>query len=60
MSKIEAGRVTLNVKAIDLYRLLDSLEEMLRIRAHAKGLELQFERDPQVPQYICTDEGKLR
>jgi signal transduction histidine kinase len=60
MSKIEAGRVTLNVQPIDLYRLLDSLEEMLRLRAHAKGLQLIFERNPAVPQYICTDEGKLR
>lgn len=60
MSKIEAGRVTVNLQAIDLYHLLDSLEDMLRIRAQAKGLELRFERHPDVPQYICTDEGKLR
>jgi len=60
MSKIEAGRVTVNLQAIDLYHLLDSLEDMLCIRAQAKGVELRFERDPDVPRYICTDEGKLR
>lgn len=60
MSKIEAGRVTLNVQSIDFYRLLGSLEEMLRLRAQAKKLHLMFDCDPQVPQYICTDEGKLR
>ena len=60
MSKIEAGRATVNVQPIDLYRLLDSIKEMLRLRAHAKELQLIFSRDPEVPQYICTDEGKLR
>ncbi|NJL84548.1 MAG: response regulator [Chloroflexaceae bacterium] len=60
MSKIEAGRTTFNPNSFDLHRLLDSLEDMLRLRAETKDLQLLFERDPGVPQYIRTDEGKLR
>lgn len=60
MSKIEAGRTTFNQNSFDLYRLLDSLEEMLRLKTQAKNLQLIFERTPDVPQYIQTDEGKLR
>ncbi len=60
MSKIEAGRIILNETSFDLYRLLDSLQEMLYIKAGAKGLQLLFERTPDVPQYVQTDEGKLR
>ncbi len=60
MSKIEAGRVTLNPNCFDLYRLLHSLEEMLRLKANSKGLELIFECAPNVPQYIITDDKKLR
>lgn len=60
MSKIEAGRVVLNEQPIDLYHLLASLEEMLRLRAEAKGLQLVFECPPDVPQSVCVDEGKLR
>jgi len=60
MSKIEAGRVILNEQTIDLYSLLASLEEMLRLRAEAKGLQLVFECPPEVPQSVCVDEGKLR
>ncbi len=60
MSKIEAGRTTFNENSFDLYRLLDSLEAMLRLKADAKGLQLIFERTPDVPQYVKTDEGKLR
>jgi two-component system sensor histidine kinase/response regulator len=60
MSKIEAGRTALHQNCFDLYRLLDNLEQMLRLKANAKGLELIFECNPDVPQYIQTDESKLR
>jgi CheY-like chemotaxis protein len=33
---------------------------MLQIKAQSKGLQLLFERTSQVPQYVQTDEGKLR
>jgi signal transduction histidine kinase/putative methionine-R-sulfoxide reductase with GAF domain/DNA-binding NarL/FixJ family response regulator len=60
MSKIEAGRTTLQPQGFDLYRLLEDLEHMFRLRARDKGLFLVFERAPDVPQYVRTDEGKLR
>ena len=60
MSKIEAGRVTLEETSFDLYRLLDGLEEMFGLRAKDKGLALSFERAENVPQYVRADEGKLR
>ncbi|MCU6593669.1 histidine kinase dimerization/phospho-acceptor domain-containing protein, partial [Klebsiella pneumoniae] len=60
MSKIEAGRVTLHENNFDLHRLLDTLEEMLQLKAQSKGLQLTFERTSNVPQYIKTDESKLR
>jgi signal transduction histidine kinase/CheY-like chemotaxis protein len=60
MSKIEAGRVTLDENNFNLYTLLDSLAEMFAIKAQAKGLELIFERSQDLPNYVCADEGKLR
>ncbi|GBF80917.1 PAS domain S-box protein [Aphanothece sacrum] len=60
MSKIEAGRTTFNDNSFDLYRLLDNLETMLRVKTEAKGIQLIFERIQEVPQYVHTDEGKLR
>jgi two-component system sensor histidine kinase/response regulator len=60
MSKIEAGRIVLNPTPFDLYWLLQTLREMFQIRAEAKQLSLQFEREANLPQWICTDEGKLR
>ena len=60
MSKIESGRITLNTTSFDLYHLLDTLEKMFRMRGNAKVLQLIFKRSPSVPQWISTDEGKLR
>ncbi|WP_293128227.1 PAS domain S-box protein [Microcoleus sp. bin38.metabat.b11b12b14.051] len=60
LSKIEAGRTTINEKSFDFYRLLDDLEDMFALKAEQKGLQLIFDRDAEVPHYICTDEVKLR
>ncbi len=60
MSKIEAGRTTFNETSFDLYRLLNTLEDMLRLKANAKGIQLIFERTSEIPQYVKTDESKLR
>jgi PAS domain S-box-containing protein len=60
MSKIEAGRTTLDESSFDLYRLLDDLQDVFYGRATDKGLRLCFERAPDVPRYIHADGGKLR
>ena len=60
MSKIEAGRMSMNESSFDLHRLLDDLGEMMRFRTDKKGLSMRIERHPEVPQYVRTDERKLR
>jgi CheY-like chemotaxis protein len=60
LSKIEAGRITLNAKNFDLHRLLHDVEDMFVLKANNKHLHLLFEWDDRVPQYVCTDDVKLR
>ncbi|MFC2026198.1 PAS domain S-box protein [Chloroflexota bacterium] len=60
MSKIEAGRVSIQEKGFDLYLLLGTLEEIFRLRAQEKKLKLVFERDALLPRYMISDDGKLR
>ena len=60
MSKIEAGSIALNENDFDLYSMLDAIEEMFQLKAESQGLELLFELTPEVPQYVHTDERKLR
>lgn len=60
ISKIETGRLTLNEHAFNLRALLDSLRDMLTIRAQSKGLYLVFELSDELPEIVRGDEGKLR
>lgn len=60
MSKIEAGRTTLDEDTFDLYHALDELTAMFKLRASEKLLDLRVERDLSVPMRIFADEGKLR
>ncbi len=59
-SKIEAGHITLNETDVDLYRLLDDLEDMFALKADDKQLQLIFDRPADLPRHIRTDEVKLR
>jgi PAS domain S-box-containing protein len=59
-SKIEAGK--LEIDAID-FNLGDSLGDTMKalsFRAHQKGLELAFEIEPDVPDALIGDPGRLR
>ena len=60
LSKIEAGKMALNADNVDLHCLLATVVDLFRLRAEEKGLRLSFELAPEVPQYIRTDEVKLR
>lgn len=60
MSKIEAGRVTLNPTTFNLHRLLNTLKDMLQHQVSAKGLQLIVDCASDVPLYVQTDERKLR
>jgi len=60
LSKIEAGRMAIDPKNFDLYRLLDDLQDMFQLRAQTQELQWLFEREADVPQYVRTDDVKLR
>jgi PAS domain S-box-containing protein len=60
MSKIEAGRTTLNLTTFDLPVLLKDLEMMFRVRTDEKKLSFSVEMIGDVPQYIVSDINKLR
>jgi PAS domain S-box-containing protein len=60
MAKIESGRVDIYSNSFDLYRLLETLDNMFSMRLLTKGIALVIEQIYNVPQFIKTDEGKLR
>ena len=60
LSKIEAGKTTLNPKNFDLHRLLNDIYDMFQMKVEEKGLQLLMEYDPHLPRYVHTDDVKLR
>jgi PAS domain S-box-containing protein len=60
LSKIEAGRITLNPVNVDLHSLLDDLHLIFKERARSKNLQFLFEKSTDLPRYVVVDEGKLR
>ncbi|OUC15928.1 MAG: hypothetical protein B0A82_04000 [Alkalinema sp. CACIAM 70d] len=60
MSKIEAGRSIFHPNCFDIQAFLESLIQMFQLKAEQKGLRLVWERTEILPQYIQTDENKLR
>jgi hypothetical protein len=52
--------MTLTPKNFDLYRLLGDVQNMFKISAENKGLKLIINCSSDVPQYVQTDNVKLR
>ena len=60
MSKIEAGRVSIEANAFDLKELLKSIQQMFLERAKSKAIHITFDYPLDLPAYVEADEGKLR
>jgi PAS domain S-box-containing protein len=60
ITKIEAGKLQLQVSTFDLYALLREVLELIGLRAHQKGLQLELEQAQELPRYIKGDEARLR
>ncbi len=60
ISKIEAGRATLNPTPFDLSSLFNDLKLMFTLRTDAKHLKLIMDIPKDLPRLMKGDEGKLR
>lgn len=60
LSKIEAGKVTLQSVTFNLHDLLQSIDNMLQLKAKSKGILLTLELALDIPEMIQADERKLR
>jgi len=59
-SKIEAGKLEIESIAFDLRESLGETMRALGFRAHQKGLELIYEVQPEVPEAVLGDPGRIR
>ena len=59
MSKVEAGRVSLDEASVNLRALVEHVRALFQGRAREKGLLLEVQVDGAVPPSIITDERKV-
>ena len=60
ISKIEAGRLEVDLQAFDLIKLLNDIGEMINVRAASKQLEFSVNLAADMQRFIKSDSGKLR
>ena len=60
ISKIEAGKITLEQVDFDLHALINSTAKMLSPQAVSKGLKFNIHISPHIPFLLCGDEQHLR
>ncbi|MBR8833168.1 MAG: response regulator [Stigonema ocellatum SAG 48.90 = DSM 106950] len=60
ISKIEAGHLQLKENCFDLHQLIDSIRDMVALKALNKGIDIKTERYTNVPRYVYGDESKLQ
>ncbi len=56
-AKIESGRLTLTEAPFELRRVVRDVEDMIRVRADAKGLKLEVEVEARCPASRATRAG---
>ncbi|WP_372744764.1 PAS domain-containing protein [Lutibacter sp.] len=60
MSKIEAGRVDVNLTNFDFIELLKEVEQLFKNKATSKNLDLDFKVGLSVPKLMLADESKIK
>lgn len=60
ISKIEAGKITLEKTTINFYQLLNDIIDTLKIRANKKSIQLNCQISNSLPELICSDPVRLR
>lgn len=59
-SKIEAGKMSLDLQKFDPRDAISGTVQSLGVHASEKGLELACEIDPEIPEVLVGDQGRLR
>jgi ligand-binding sensor domain-containing protein/signal transduction histidine kinase/CheY-like chemotaxis protein len=59
-SKIEAGKLAFDVREFDLAETVAEAVRTVALRAHQKGLELVYQVDPAIPQFLLGDTDRVK
>jgi two-component system sensor histidine kinase EvgS len=60
LSKIEAGKMIIEIKPVDIFKLLEEIKQIFELPMIQKGLAFEIILDAKTPQYLMLDANRLR
>lgn len=60
MAKLDAGKLQSNITSVNLAQLIRQVAELMVGNARRNQISLYIITDPMIPQYIDSDDGRLR
>ncbi len=60
VARIESGKFTLNIRAINFIEFMQQLVDMFTVQAASKGLDFHYEPSGEVPAVVRADQRRLQ
>jgi len=60
LSKVEAGKIEIEVAPSDSRQVLHELLNVMRVKADEKGITLEYQSEGEIPEILLTDAAKIR
>jgi len=59
-SKIEAGKMEIQPSVFNIVDLIENVIVLMKIKAHEKNIEMLYEFDPNIPEFLIGDSLRIR
>ena len=59
-SKLDVGKITLDIKAMNLLKCIESTNDIILSRIYEKGLDYNYTIDPNIPNFLKGDSNRLK
>lgn len=59
-SKLEAGKLRIDYKTFNLYRLVENVSDLLAPQAAKKDIDFHIIVDPKIPAYLIADSSRIK
>ncbi len=60
LSRIEAGKLEIQRRAVDLHRLLEEVASVFTLKLQEKGIDLVLDIDTSIPESLLLDDVRIR
>lgn len=59
-SKLEIGKITLDMKSMNLLKCIESTNDIVLSRIYERGLDYNYTIDPNIPNFLNADANRLK